>query len=119
MSSAEGEEREIAMERSRAARRAAVAAAKLVASPAALASLEPVQLSTLSGDDRSEYMYFFKGILPRLTVHRLHNLLQRIRHQESGRKYRMCSPTSQVQTHIRRPLPKALAQRLGQLPILP
>lgn len=44
------------MERSRAARRAAVAAAKLVASPAALASLEKVELSSLSGDDRSEYI---------------------------------------------------------------
>ncbi|OBT63001.1 hypothetical protein VE03_07620 [Pseudogymnoascus sp. 23342-1-I1] len=53
MSSSEGEERELAMERSRAARRAAVAAAKLVASPAALASLEKVELSSLSGDDRS------------------------------------------------------------------
>lgn len=57
VSSAEGEERELAMERSRAARRAAVAAAKLVASPAALASLEQVDLSTLTGDDRSEYLY--------------------------------------------------------------
>ncbi|KFY51976.1 hypothetical protein V496_08716, partial [Pseudogymnoascus sp. VKM F-4515 (FW-2607)] len=53
MSSSEGEERELAMERSRAARRAAVAAAKLVASPAALASLERVELSSLSGDDRN------------------------------------------------------------------
>ncbi|KFX93127.1 hypothetical protein V490_04993, partial [Pseudogymnoascus sp. VKM F-3557] len=53
MSSADGEERELAMERSRAARRAAVAAAKLVASPAALASLQQVDLSTLTGDDRN------------------------------------------------------------------
>ncbi|OBT45370.1 hypothetical protein VE00_04057 [Pseudogymnoascus sp. WSF 3629] len=53
MSTSEGEERELAMERSRAARRAAIAAAKLVASPAALASLEPVELSSLSGDDRN------------------------------------------------------------------
>lgn len=57
MSSSEGEQRELAMERSRAARRAAVAAAKLVASPAAIASLEPVELSSLAGDDRCEYMY--------------------------------------------------------------
>ncbi|KFY82354.1 hypothetical protein V500_10600, partial [Pseudogymnoascus sp. VKM F-4518 (FW-2643)] len=53
MSSSEGEERELAMERSRAARRAAVAAAKLVASPAAIASLEKVELSSLAGDDRN------------------------------------------------------------------
>ncbi|OBT90046.1 hypothetical protein VE02_02495 [Pseudogymnoascus sp. 03VT05] len=53
MSTSEGEERELAMERSRAARRAAIAAAKLVASPAALASLEPVELSSLTGDDRN------------------------------------------------------------------
>ncbi|OAF55857.2 hypothetical protein VC83_08039 [Pseudogymnoascus destructans] len=53
MSSAEGDERELAMERNRAARRAAIAAAKLVASPAALASLEPVELSSLTGDDRN------------------------------------------------------------------
>lgn len=57
MSSSEGEQRELAMERSRAARRAAVAAAKLVASPAAIASLESVELSSLAGDDRCEYMY--------------------------------------------------------------
>jgi 4'-phosphopantetheinyl transferase EntD len=55
VSSFEGEERELAMERSRAARRAAVAAAKMVASPAAIASLEQVDLSSLTGDDRSEY----------------------------------------------------------------
>ncbi len=54
MSSYEGEERELIMERNRAARRAAVAAAKLVASPAAIASLEQVDLSSLTGDDRSE-----------------------------------------------------------------
>ncbi|KFY37107.1 hypothetical protein V494_04893, partial [Pseudogymnoascus sp. VKM F-4513 (FW-928)] len=53
MSTSEGEERELAMERSRAARRAALAAAKLVASPAALASLEKVELSSLAGDDRN------------------------------------------------------------------
>lgn len=53
MSSFEGEEREIALERARAARRGAMAAAKMVASSAALASLEQVDLSSLSGDDRN------------------------------------------------------------------
>lgn len=106
------------MERSRAARRAAVAAAKLVASPAAIASLEKVELSSLAGDDRSEYIYLTSQYT-KTNRFRLHNMLQRIRHQEPGREHRMCSPPTQVQTRIRRPLPEALAQGFRQLPLLP
>lgn len=51
----EAEEREIAVDRARAARRAAAASVKLVASSAALAALERVELSELTGDDRSDY----------------------------------------------------------------
>lgn len=75
MSPSEGEQRELAMERSRAARRAAVAAAKLVASPAAIASLEPVELSSLTGDDRSEYIYLASQYI-KTNYFRLHHLLQ-------------------------------------------
>lgn len=45
---------ETSLERARAARRAAAAAVKFVASSAALASLEPVDLKTLTGDERSK-----------------------------------------------------------------
>lgn len=45
---------ETSLERARAARRAAAAAVKFVASSAALASLEPVDLKTLTGDAKSK-----------------------------------------------------------------
>jgi hypothetical protein len=48
------EEREMARERARAARRAQAASVKLVASAAALAALQKVDLSSLIGDDRSK-----------------------------------------------------------------
>jgi hypothetical protein len=51
---AEGPETSLERERARAARRAAAAAVKFVASSAALASLEPVDLSTLTGDEKSK-----------------------------------------------------------------
>ena len=46
---------EMSLERVRAARRAAAAAVKFVASPSALAALEKVDLGSLIGDDRSKF----------------------------------------------------------------
>lgn len=43
------------MERARAARRAAAAAVKFVASASALAALEKIDLSSLTGDNRSMF----------------------------------------------------------------
>jgi hypothetical protein len=59
----EAEEREMARERARAARRAQAASVKLVASAAALAALQKVDLSSLTGDDRSKSQPSFLLIL--------------------------------------------------------
>jgi hypothetical protein len=48
------ESSETSLERTRAARRAAAAAVKFVASSSALASLEPVDLKTITGDEKSK-----------------------------------------------------------------
>ncbi len=50
----EAEGPETSLERARAARRAAAAAVKFVASSTALASLETVDLKTLTGDEKSK-----------------------------------------------------------------
>lgn len=86
---------ETSLERARAARRAAAAAVKLVASASALASLETVELNGLTGEERSKSYSFYLNVHESHSA-RLHYLLQRIWHPEPRRLHRVPSAAAKV-----------------------
>jgi len=97
------ESSEASLERARAARRAAAAAVKFVASSATLASLEPVNLETLTSDEKSKSRLLLFVIFSfwESYIARLYYLLQQVWHQKSRWFHRAPSAFAKVQAHLR------------------